>query len=276
MPGIAGALTRLGLLALPAVPSPSYVVQKAATDTWSLTVTESASVDTNVPIDKAGSDTWSLGLSESGSVQTYPGEKTKLSLLALPGRYIVVGAKSVTSTQEVPASDGWSLTWTEQPTETVFIDTWDNWSLTWNEAVSVEISQTFAASDTWTLNWLDVASVFAGGPITQSVTDTWGLSFTDAATVAATVDATDTWSISITDAATVAVTSDLKSASDTWSLSFALESAFFTPVIEVPILGSDEWRLTFTELTGIVPFGSDIGVSRVITMRAVNRVLRKQ
>ena len=41
MATLAGALTGLGLLALPAVPSPAYYATVAATDTWSLSITGS-------------------------------------------------------------------------------------------------------------------------------------------------------------------------------------------------------------------------------------------
>lgn len=318
MPSLAGALTRLGRLTLPAIPSPSYFATKSVSDTWSLTVSDAATtaVDSDVAVsdtwsasftdsgalsisnalsrsdtwsltyslesgaitlatDIAGSDTWAAVLSDAAAVGTYPREKTQLSLLSLPGPYANVSAKSVTGSQAIDVSDTWALSWTETPVDLVESQVTDSWRLTLAaEISSLSISQTFAANDTWSLSWSEVASVFAGGPISPSVTDAWSLALSEASIVAATVDASDTWSIQIADSSALDISSDTKDGTDTWSLAFTLETGFFSPIVEIPILASDEWRLVWSEVSRVVPFSNDRGLTRVVTLRAINRIVR--
>ncbi len=227
----------------------------------------------------SGGDTWSLTFSDAATQAVIElGVYTELNpWTLLPGALHVYQDLSAPDTLPIDTTDTWGLAWSESPTDSVFVDTWDIWSLKWTEApASLSVTQTFTANDTWALTWLEVASVFSGAPIAPSVTDTWSLTFDELSLVAATVDASDTWSITLTDSGSVDISSDTKTGTDTWSLQFSLESGFFTPVVELPILSSDEWRILFVEVSNIVPFSSDVGIQRVITMRAMKRVLRKQ
>ena len=229
------------------------------------------------PISSSG-DTWSLTFTDSANQAVIElGVYTELNpWTLLPGALHIYQDVQSPDTLPIDVADTWLLGWTESPTDSVFIDAWDIWSLTASLTAGLAITQTFTANDTWSLTWLDFGNVFSGAPITASVSDTWSLTFDEVSLVAATVDAADTWSLTFTDSAAIDVTSDLITASDDWTLTFTLETGFFSPVIELPILGSDEWKLTFAEVSNIVPFASDVGISRVLTMRAINRVLRKQ
>lgn len=267
MPGLAGSITALGLLGVASLASPGYHEPQAVSDTWSLSISDSATVDaTTPPTEKIASDTWSLTLTETDSViGTYPAQLTDRSLLAVAGRWVDIEAKPYVGTNTVHVSDTWSLTWTEEPTNELTIDTWDIWRLAWNElAPSLSISQTFAASDTWSLGWLDVASVLAGGALPIEPTDTWSLQFTDDATVAATVEATDDWSLQFTDGATVEATSDTQSATDTWSITLSVESVSIGVVADIPILASDEWRLVLAETASVSTLTSAVSALRIV------------
>jgi len=263
------------------IPNPVLARSRAvALMQWHTNLLEST-LAPSVPVTPitSGGDTWSLSFVDSGNPSvTVPGVYTEINpWTLLPGAIHIYQDVSAPNTLPIDVSDTWALIWTETPTDTVFIDSWDVWSLKWTEApASLSITQTFTASDTWSLTWLDFGNVFSGAPVTPSVTDTWSLTFSELTLVAATIDVTDTWSLTFTDSGVVDVVSDLKTASDDWTLTFQLETAFFSTVIELPILGSDEWKLTFAEVSNIVPFASDVGISRVLTMRAINRVLRKQ
>lgn len=277
MPGLAGAISSLGLLALPAIASPAYFEPQPVTDTWSLSITDSATVDaTTPPTAKAGSDTWSLSLTESDSaLTTYPAQVSQLSLLAVPGGWVEIGAKAYTSLNPVVGSDTWLLAWLEDPTSDRTLDTWDIWRLTWSDATpSLTISQTFSAGDVWSLGWLDVASVFAGGPLFKTPVDTWSLSIVDAAVVAATAGDTDTWTLSITDAATIVVTQDAIAAGDTWSLTYSLEAATVGTVVNIPILASDEWRLTLAEAVTISKHTSAVSAVRIVRVPRRTHIVR--
>jgi hypothetical protein len=262
------------------IPNPNIAKSRAvALMQWHTNLLESTLSVTGPSTPIAGSDTWALSFTDSGLPSvTVPGSYTELNpWTLLPGAIHIYEYVSAPGTLPIDTADTWALTWTETPTDTIFVDTWDVWSIKWTEApAALSIIQTFTANDTWSLTWLDFGNVFSGAPVTPSVTDTWSLSFDELTLVAATVDATDTWSLTFTDSGAVDVVSDLKTASDDWALTFQLETAFFSTVIELPILGSDEWKLTFAEVSNIVPFASDVGISRVLTMRAINRVLRKQ
>ena len=246
MATLAGALTGLGLLALPAVPSPAYYATVAATDTWSRSITDSGAVVAfDLPINKAGSDTWSLSLTEAASsIETYTRELT-YPRLALPGKYTVLTDKASPGTADVNGTDTWFLSWTETPTNLLEIDTWDTWAVSWSESVTLSITQTYAATDTWGLQFLDVGSVFVGGPVLVTPTDSWSLALADSASANVSVAGSDTWSLSITDSASKAVTQDAIAASDTWSLSFTFETAFYNVLVEIPKLASDQWSITF-------------------------------
>lgn len=267
MPGLAGSITALGLLGVASLASPAYHEPQAVSDTWSLSISDSATVDaTTPPTEKSASDTWSLTLTETDSViGTYPAQLTDRSLLAVAGRWVDIAAKPYVGTNTVNVSDTWSLTWTEEPTNELTIDTWDIWRLAWNElAPSLTISQTFAASDTWSLGWLDVSSVLASGALPIEPTDTWSLQFVDDAIVAATVEATDEWLLSITDAASVDVIEDAKAGTDTWSLMWSLETTSIGVVADIPILSSDEWRLVLTETAAVSTLTSAVSALRIV------------
>lgn len=273
MPSLAGALTSLGLLALPSVPSPAYFAAQAGSDTWSISITDSGAVEAATPpVEKSASDGWSLTLSEgASSIQTYPAELTQLSPLALPGKYVAVTVKSVVSDLTVEVSDAWLLGWTETPINLVELDLWDVWGLRFTESLSLSITQTFAADETWSFSWNDVGTVFAGGPISPSVSDTWSLQIADGATVAATVSATDTWELEFTDSASVAVTQDAKSGTDTWSLNFELETGFVGVVSEIPIISSDEWRIAISERSSLISLSLDVPARRRIKVEGPSR-----
>lgn len=267
MPGLAGSITALGLLGVASLASPAYLEPQAVSDTWSLSISDSATVEaTTPPTEKSASDTWSLTLTETDSViGTYPAQLTDRSLLAVAGRWVDIEAKQYVGTNTINVSDTWSLTWTEEPTSELTIDTWDIWRLAWNDATpSLSISQTFAASDVWALGWLDVSSVLASGALPIEPTDTWSLQLADDATVAATVEATDGWSLSITDAASVDVIEDAKSGTDTWSLTLSVESVSIGVVADIPILASDEWRLVLAETASVSTLTSAVSALRIV------------
>lgn len=267
MPGLAGAISSLGLLALPAIASPAYLEARAPADTWSLSITDSSSIETTTPpTEIEASDTWSLSIADSvADLATYPEQVSQLSLLTVPGGWIEIGAKAFTSENPVAGSDAWLLAWVEDPTSELTIDNWDIWRLAWNDATpSLSISQTFAASDVWALGWLDVSSVLASGALPIEPTDTWSLQLADDATVAATVEATDGWSLSITDAASVDVIEDAKSGTDTWSLTLSVESVSIGVVADIPILASDEWRLVLAETASVSTLTSAVSALRIV------------
>lgn len=292
MPALAGALTRLGLLALPAIPSPSYLAAKAVSDTWSLSFTDSGVTSVNaggtdtwslaftdggaisVATQAAGTDTWSISFADSSALTTYPKEKTQLSLLALPGKYVAVTAKASAASQSIDVSDNWFLTWTEDPTNQLIIDTWDTWALRWTESIGLAVSQTFAPTDIWALSWTDIGSVFAGGPVTQDRNDTWSLSFADASAIAVATTASDTWSVTFTDSGGVSVSQDAIAGTDTWSLAFTLDTGFTGVVSDIPIIASDEWDLTFIEVTGIVSLSIDVPSGRRIRVSGPTRTTK--
>lgn len=297
MPGLAGSVTALGLLGVASLASPAYFEAKAVTDSWSLSITDDVTVaatagavdtwslsvadsaiaaDTTPPVAQGVSDTWSLGWSDATPVVSiFPKQITDRSLRAVAGPWIDIAAKPFVGTNAVAAIDTWSLSWTEEPTSQLTIDTWDTWRLGWTEQpLSISVSQTFALNDLWSLNWLDVSSIFFGGPLEQNLVDTWSLSLTDSATVAATADAVDTWSLTITDAASVAVTQDALSAADTWSLAYSLESGFVGVVSDIPILASDEWRLVFADASNVSFVLTAASARRVVRVRPRNRTVR--
>lgn len=260
---LAGALTGLGLLALPAIPSLPYFAPSTVSDTWSLSIAESSDIQAATPpAEREASDTWSLGALESPcGVETYPAELT-YPRLALPGKYAAVTAKSSPSIAELPVADQWFLVWAESPVNALEIDTWDAWSLSFGaESVGVSITQTYAATDIWALSLLDVGSVFVGGPVLAAVSDTWSLTATEGASAVASVaQASDTWSLSLSESVATAVAQDAIAASDIWSLSFQTETAFYSVLVEIPIIASDQWALTVT----------DVGLCAAISLSAPN------
>lgn len=279
MPGLAGAISSLGLLALPAIASPAYLEARAPADTWSLSITDSSSIEaTTPPTEVAASDGWSLSVADNVSgLATYPSQVSQLSLLAVPGGWIDVGAKAFTAENPVAGSDAWLLAWIEDPTSELTIDNWDIWRLAWNDATpSLSISQTFAASDVWALGWLDVSSVLASGALPIEPSDTWSLQLVDDATVAATVEATDEWSLSITDAASIDVIEDAKAGTDTWSLTWSLETTSIGVVADIPILSSDEWRLVLTETAAVSTLTSAVSALRIVRVPRRTIIVRSK
>lgn len=279
MPALAGALTRLGLLALPAIPSPSYFASKSVSDTWSLSISTTAAVSIAAPI-SSGADTWSLSFTEAASsITTYPHERTELYVLGLPGKFVSMTAKAVVSLNTVGTVDGWSLTWTEAPTDTVTVDTWDTWLLSFTLTAGLSISQTFAASEAWGLQWLDTSSVLSGAPVSVNPTDTWSLTWTEAASaVAVTIaSAGDTLSLSWTDSSALAVTQiAITGSNDTWSLTQS-ETAFVGVLATVPILASDQWNLSVADVSQVsksTPPPPDLSPGRVILVRAQSYIVR--
>lgn len=274
MPGLAGAVSALGLLALPAIASPSYFETQAPVDTWSLSIADSTSLATP-STEVSASDTWSLSIADISSLTTYPAQVSQLSLLSVPGGWVEIGIKAFVATNPVAGSDAWMLQWVEDPTSERALDTWDIWRLAWNDATpSISISQTFAATDTWSLGWLDISSVLTGGQILVAPADGWSLQFVDSAAVAATADAVDTWSLSIADSASIDVIQDAKNAADTWLLMWSFETASIGAVADIPIIASDEWRLTHIEVASIsalIPAGS---VRRTVRARRRTIVVR--
>jgi hypothetical protein len=281
MPTLAGALTGLGLLALPALPSPTYRVNLALTETLSLQWNEGVSTAIPVIPVSSGADTWSLSLTElpGSTVTTYAEQLTQLGGLALPTKYVAVTAKAFTSNNGLFTVDGWGLSWTESPTDSETLDTWDTWALSLSEVSALQISQTFTANDVWGLQWLDTSSVFSGAPVFLTLSDTWSLSWTEAASALAVsiASAGDTLSLSLADSSALAVTQDAKTGSnDAWSLTLT-ETAFVGVLATVPILGSDQWLLSSSEASNVsifTPPPPDLSPGRIVLTRAQSYIVR--
>lgn len=241
--------TELSALGLPGL-GPSVLPEaQTATDTWSLSFTDSGSVATITDGALSVSDSWSLTLLDRAySQSTDQLGVTELRSLGLPGFVALFDDKAFTSSPSVAVSDTWSLSWTEDPVNLVLIAVSDTWRLTYStESAAIQVFQTYAIADTWSLQFLDAASVFSSGVIPVAVSDTWSLSFTDSAAISVAIGVSDTWSLSFTDSGSVAITQDPIDVSDTWSLAFSGETGGVTIVATISKIGSDTWTLSFIE-----------------------------
>lgn len=272
MPSLAGALTGLGLLALPAVPSPTYhpaitgsadtwsvtateatsvvTTSVSTTDTWSVTATEDPSTITGATPITSGVDTWAASWADTSALTTYPEELTQLGALGI-AKYVAVTSKGVSGVNVVGTSDTWSAQWNEDPLSQDFLDTWDTWLVKSTDVSSVSVSQTFAANDIWAVSSADVSSLAIGAPVLVTPSDTWSASLTDSSGLAATADTTDTWSATWTEAASdVTVSQTSVTASDTWSVTSS-ETSLVTTVVQIPLIADDQWLITLGDVSAL-------------------------
>jgi hypothetical protein len=222
------------------------------------------------------SDGWSLALSEASSEQQIDFPWTDLGPLGLPWTPNVFTDKAQDVTLPIVVSDSWGLVWHEDPVDLVIFDTWDVWNLQWSEAPGqIHVDQVFVPNDNYALRWLDVSSILKAGTILQDSADSWSLQFSESASsVSVAIPATDSWALSLSESSDIQQSGDTKNVTDTWSLFFANETATVVDVADIPILGSDQWALSWGDLAHITPSTPIIIGPRLVRIPFVRRIAR--
>lgn len=245
--------TGLSILALPGQPEVPDYEAAALADSWSLQLTEVASV-ANVTATTPVSDTWTLAFDDThhGEPLSIPTWVTDLSVLVLPGSPDALTAKWQAPLFPTSLTDTFSLQWTESPVDTVQIDSWDVWQLTYAvESRALSISQSYPASEFWTLSWVENSTLtVTNAELDLAANDPWGVRWNDASGMWKDIpQLIDTWSISFAESLLLF---NAPAASDTWSLTYSPDSsavvaggAFTTDV-------TDTWSLHATDVSGVV------------------------
>ncbi len=198
MASLAGAITALSLIATPAG-YPAWNEADAAV--------------------KTASDTASLSVSESSSVSTGSGpqEYTDLALTATPGPRYGDFTKSFAAQFDLAVSDDALISALEDPVDEQYIETTDTAGLSVTESVltfnDINVVESALVSTSETV------AIEQSGTVDNVVSDTASLSVTESVALDVSIDVTDTTSLSVSDSGAVDVSTEALDRTDTASLS---------------------------------------------------------